>query len=410
MKKFLKLIPYLFFILIGWILSNTYHTFQKEKVIPEVGTIKVRKGRIQENIGLTTKVYEKEVRNILSSIEKGICEAIYIKVGDYVQKGQRLMELRKEELVNNLKKEEFNLEQAKEKEAKLADIPAHPEVLEKDEQIQRSEWNLSQQEKSLEDAKELYNKRAYAYRDVEKQDMEVKEARINLERLKREKEQLIKRLYDQKKELEIEISSLCNRISDLSSQIKDCVVFSPISGIVRKVGVEKNNKVEYGTLLLSIGDQSELIARGSLKESNFFAVKEGQRTKLLSEPLGKTFSGRVLRVIPATSSKEEKEAGWEVISSIDNPENLRIGMELSTQVIIKEREEETIVIPPEALYEEGSVLIIKDGRLKKKQVTLGEQTTDQIEVISGLKLGDRVVVQYPEQIEEGMRVRVKSEK
>ena len=406
-KIFLKLIPCLFFILLGWILSNGYNTFKKEKVIPEVTTISVGKGRIRENIGLTTKVSEKEVVNITSSIEKGIVERIYVKTGDFVQKGQKLIELRKEELVNTCKKEELNLEQAKEKQAQLADIPAHPEVLEKVAEIQKSEWNLKQAEKSLEDEKELFNKQAIAYRDVEKQDLEVREQVMNLERLLREKEQLLKKLCDQKKEADLEIPSLTQRISDLTEQIKNCVVVSPISGIVRKHAVEKNNKVEYGTLLLSIGDQSELIARGSLKESNFFLIKEGQKVELASDALGKVFSGRVLKVIPATASKEEKETGWEVIFSIENPEGLRIGMELSAQVIIKENETEAIVIPPEALYEEDAVLVVQDGRLKKKELYIGEQTTDQIEVIEGLKVGDRVVVQYPEEIKEGMRVREK---
>ncbi len=404
-RIFFKLIPALFFILLGWILSNAYHTLQREKIIPEVVSIEARKGRIRENIGLTTKVCEKETVNILSSIEKGIVEKIYIKSGDYVEKGQGLMELKKDELVNTLKREELNLEQAKEKQGQLADILTHPEVLEKNVEIERLKWNLNQAEKSLEDAKELYSKQAVAYREVEKQDLELREQRMNLERLLREKEQLIKKLNDQKKENQIEIPALAQRISDLSLQIKNCLVLSPITGIVRKVAVEKNNKVEYGTLLLSIGDQSELQSRGLLKENNFFLVKLGQKVEYTSDALGKVFSGRVLKVIPATSSKEETQTGWEVVSSIDNPESLRIGMELSAQIIIKEKEAENIVIPPEALYEEDTVLIVKDGRLTKKEISLGEQTTDQIEVLKGLKVGDKVVVQYPEEIKEGMRVK-----
>ena len=96
-RIFFKLIPALFFILLGWILSNAYHTLQREKIIPEVVSIEARKGRIRENIGLTTKVCEKETVNILSSIEKGIVEKIYIKSGDYVEKGQGLMELKKDQ-------------------------------------------------------------------------------------------------------------------------------------------------------------------------------------------------------------------------------------------------------------------------------------------------------------------------
>lgn len=233
---------------------------------------------------------------------------------------------------------------------------------------------------------------------------------MNLDRVIRETERLIKNLESQKKEIAVEIPTLCYRIADLKEQIKNCVVLSPICGVVRKVSVEKNKKVEYGTVLLSIGDQSELIAKGNLKESNFFLVKQGQKIELSSESLGKVFNGKVLKIIPAwTVSEGEKggEGGWEVIYSIENPVGLKIGMELSSDIIIKEREAAKVVIPPEALYEEDTVLVVENERVKKKKVKLGEATTDQIEVIDGLEPGERLVVQYSEEVKDGMRVKVK---
>ena len=268
-----------------------------------------------------------------------------------------MVELRRDELANTLKKEELNLEQARKKQERMMDIPKHTERIEKDEEKKKIEWNLAQAEQALEDNRDLYAKQAIACREVEKQGLEVKEARMNLNKVLRETEELTKKLYDQKKELEVDIPSLCQRIDDLKEQIKNCVVYSPISGIVRKTAIEKNQKVEYGTLLLSVGDQSSLIAKGSLKESNFFLVKTGQAVELNSEAFGKTFKGKVLKMIPAymVGSKEDKgdkDGGWEVICSILNPEGLSIGMELSCEIIIREKQANGIVIPPEALYEE----------------------------------------------------------
>lgn len=411
-KIFFKALSSLIFIIIGWVLCNTYHTLEKEKEIPEVIAVSVGKGNIRQKIGLTTKVQEKEVVNITCSIEKGIIEKVYVKIGDYVKKGQVLIELRKDELINTLKKEELNLKQARIKQALLMNILEHPEVIEKNEERKKIEWNLTQEEHALEDAKELLAKQAIAYREVEKQELAVKEARMNLNRIIRETERLIKNLESEKKEIDVEISAIRYRIVDLKEQIKNCVVLSPICGIVRSVDVEKNKKVEYGTKLLSISDESELIAKGNLKESNFFLVKPGQRVELSSESLGKVFNGKVLKIIPSwTVSKGEKgekdEGGWEVVCSIENPVGLKIGMELSAEIIIKEKASGNIVIPPEALYEEDTVLVVEKGRIKKKKVTLGEATADQIEVIDGLAVGERIVVQYPEEVKDGMRVKVK---
>ncbi len=414
-KIFSKALICLICIVIGWILSNFYRILQQEKEIPEVVVVEVGKGRIREKIGLTTKTGEKEVVNITSSIEKGRVDKVYVRCGDYATSGQILVELRRDELADTLKKEELNLEQTREKLLMLTNIQQHRDVIEKKDEKKKLEWNLTKSEERLQDNRELYAKQAIAYREVESQELEVKEARMNMDRVVRESEELIKKLQNQKKELEVDVPSLMHRIADVKEQIKNCVVYSPISGIVRKVAIEKNQKVEYGTILVSIGDQSELIARGSLKEANFFLVKMGQPVELNSEAYGKMFKGRILKIIPdyTVAGKEEKEggrsaaSGWEVVCSIENPEGLRIGMELSCEVIIKEKKTGGLLIPPEALYEEDCVLVVEKGRLKKKKIVIGEGTTDQIEVVSGLNANDRVVVQYPEEIKEGMRVRVK---
>lgn len=408
-KTLSKIFVSLVFFILGWIAANTYRTFQEQGEIPEVKTISVTEGRIRDKISLSTKVQEHRIVNITSAVEKGIVEKIYVQPGDCVEIGQKLIELRKEELTDTLKKENLNLEKAREKQALLKDILEYPDVIEKEEEQKKIERSLQRAKQKFQDKKELFAKQAIAYQEVEEQELEVKELEMNLSKVLREKKELNKMLEKEKKEIEVEIPSLEHRISELKDQLKNCVVFSLIKGLVRNVNVEKNKKVEYGSMLLSIGDQSQLIAKGNLKEANFFLVKVGQKTELGSDALGKRYTGRILRITPGFAAKETEgqkdDTGFEVISSIENPSGLVVGMELSGEIIIKEKQTSAIIIPPEALYEEESVLVVEKGRLKKKEVKLGEATTDQIEVLSGLKLGERIVVQYPEEIKEGMGVR-----
>jgi len=408
-KRLSRIFVSLVLFILGWIAANTYRTFQEQSEIPQVRTIQVTEGRIKDKISLTTKVQEHQIVHITSAVEKGIVEKIYVRPGDYVEIGQKLIELRKEELINNLKKEELNLEKAKEKQTLLKALSQYPEMIEKEEDEKKIKRNLLRARQKLQDKKELFAKQAIAYQEVEEQELEVKELEMNLSKIEREKEELIKKFEREKKDLEVEIPSLEHQNLELKEQIKNCVVVSPIKGVVRNVVVEKNKKVEYGSMLLSIADQSQLIAKGSLKETNFFLVKIGQKTEFSSDVLGKRYSGRILRIIPSFAKKETDEKrndeGFEVISSIDEPSGLVVGMSLSCDIIIKEKKTSAIVIPPEALYEEEAVLVVEKGRLKKKKVQLGETTIDQIEVRSGLKLGERVVVQYPEEIKEGMKVK-----
>ncbi len=403
----------LLLIIIGWLLGNLINSLKQEKTIPEVMTIEVRKEKITDKVSLTTKVAEKERINITSSVNERV-ESILVKPGDFVTRGQGLIKLRKEQLINTLKKEELNLETEKKKKEKLTDISSHPEILEKDEEIKRLKWDIKETEQMLEDANELYQRKAAPYRDVEKQETELKKLQLNLNKILREKEGSVKRLEDQRKELDISIPATIWQISELKKQIEGCRIVAPINGIVKKVNVEKNQKVEYGAVLLTISSAEDLVAKGSLKESNFFLVKPGQKVELGSEVLGKRYKGNVLKVITGSSGKEDKsgtkdtgseESGWEVITSIDTPQGLIPGMELACEIIIKEEKESSVIIPPEVLFEEDTVLVVEKGRIKKKRIKIGESTTEQIEVLEGIRAGDKVVVQYSEEIKEGMKVR-----
>ncbi len=398
----------LFFIAIGWILCNLYNTTKKEKNIPEVSVLDVKRQVMIETISLKTNVSEERIENITSSANSRV-NKILVKPGDYVEKGMLLLELYQDDLVNELKEAEVKLDKERYRLALLSNIPLHPDYISKNEEIQKLEGEAHQAQQELEDAKELYEKKASALREVEKQEQEVKRLKISLNKEKRERETLIKQLGDEREEKEAIIPTIVTKIRELNNQIKGCKVYSTINGCVKQISVRKNQKVEYGSLLLTVSTRDEIIAKGSLKEGNFFLVKDGQKTELASEVLGKRFSGRVLKVYQIQKDEKDKTGseGWEVISSINDPKWLVPGMELSCDIVIKENKKPSLVIPPEALYEEDSVMVVENGRLKKKSITIGESTTSQIEVISGLKEGERIVVQYDEELNEGMRVKVK---
>ncbi|MEW6102442.1 MAG: efflux RND transporter periplasmic adaptor subunit [bacterium] len=395
------------FIIIGWMLCSLYNTMKKKEEIPLVTTITVKRERLKEKISLSTKVSLKDIIN-LTSFANSFVEKIYVKQADVIEEGSLLIELKKDELLNSLRKEELNLEKQRKREAQLEDIPNHPEVIDKDEEIKRLEWEKKRAKDELEDAKSLYSKKAVAFREQEAKELEVKRQEISLNKAIREKDELLKRLIDEKKETNVNIKDSLLKIDELKKQLEGCRVISPISGVIKKINVEKNSKVEIGSILLSLASTDELVARGSLKETNFFLVKYGQKTELYSEALGKRFKGIVLKVTSAsTKEQKEEQEGWEMVSLIKDPSGLREGMELSCDIIIKEKEKESLVIPPEALYEEDSVLVVEKGKIRKKKIEVGESTTDSIEILSGLKQGEMVVIQYEEEIREGMRVKVK---
>lgn len=408
MRYIWKIVFSVFLIILGWILANLHNTMKQEKVIPDVVTVEVKKGRLQEKVNVLAKISEKEIINITSSVAFGIVGKIYVKEGDYVKDGQVLVELREAELINELKKEEFKLDCEIRKQTTLQDFLQHPQVIEKKEDIKRIQWDIKEMEKILNDSNELYAKGAIAYREIEKQELEKKRLEMNLKSRLSEQDELFKRLEEQKREVEVTIPAITYRINELKYQIKGCQIVSPVRGLVKKLKVDKNQKVEYGSSLLNIATTDELVGKGFLKESNFFLVKPGQKVVLVREELNKKYQGKVLTVLPVASIEKDisdKEVDFEIVCSIENPEGLVAGMKLPCEIIIEENNVESIIIPPEVLYEEDAVLVVENGIIKKKKIAIGKGTLDQIEVIEGLMVGEKVIVRYSEEIREGMKVK-----
>ncbi|MBU0701006.1 hypothetical protein KKE26_06915 [bacterium] len=86
-KIFYKLLSCLVCIIIGWILCNTNHQLNQQKEIHDVTTVEAGMDKIREKIGLSTKVQEKEVVNITSSVENGRVDRVFVRTGDFVTSG-----------------------------------------------------------------------------------------------------------------------------------------------------------------------------------------------------------------------------------------------------------------------------------------------------------------------------------
>ena len=93
---------------------------------------------------------------------------------------------------------------------------------------------------------------------------------------------------------------------------------------------------------------------------------------------------------------------------VDNPDLVlrpntfgEVSLEVNTH-------ENALVIPQKAVLENKYVFRIKDNnRVERVELTLGLQNSDQIEVVSGLKEGDLVVVEGNFGLEDGTEIEIK---
>jgi multidrug efflux pump subunit AcrA (membrane-fusion protein) len=82
---------------------------------------------------------------------------------------------------------------------------------------------------------------------------------------------------------------------------------------------------------------------------------------------------------------------------------------LSRPVKQEEEKPRTVVNPAAVVTNDGKskVFIVQEGKVKEVSVTLGPALGDMVEVLSGVKSGDRVVVKPPKRLKDGSRIKIR---
>ncbi len=169
-------------------------------------------------------------------------------------------------------------------------------------------------------------------------------------------------------------------------------VYAPSSGIVMKRDALPGKYVEPGVTLYEIADLSMVWISGDIYESEVADAKVGQSaTVTFAAYPGKAFHGRVAYVYPTLNTEARTVR---VRLELPNPE-LKLKPGMYGNVTLQTNVVRTLVIPKEAALNTGlRQLVFMDrgqGRYEPVPVKLGRKSQDSVEVMEGLKEGDRIV-------------------
>lgn len=187
---------------------------------------------------------------------------------------------------------------------------------------------------------------------------------------------------------------------------------APFGGVVLRVFEEHDRVVPAGTTLLEIGDPASLEIVADVLTRDAVAIRQG--TPMLvrvanQEPV----LARVVRVEPAAFTKLSplgvEEQRVNVVGAFDErPAALGDRFEVDVSIVIWEKEN-ALKVPVGALVrqEEGwRVYVVADNTVRLRAVEIGQRNASEAEVLTGLDVGERVVLHPDERLGEGSRIRV----
>lgn len=190
---------------------------------------------------------------------------------------------------------------------------------------------------------------------------------------------------------------------------------APFAGIVTMRYVDPGAFIPAATsgstaqtaAIVTLMDFNTVRAQVAVPELEAAFVRVGQPVRMITESLpGKTFAGTVSR---QSYALDEATRSVLVEADLPNPElTLRPGMYATIKVGV-EKHTDTLLIPSAALMTEksgASVFLVTDGKAKKTPVKPGFNDGAKVEILSGIKLEDRVILLGKQTLADGHPVKV----
>ena len=190
-------------------------------------------------------------------------------------------------------------------------------------------------------------------------------------------------------------------------ELTNATIRSPIDGVVLSRDVEIGSPVSSilnlgssATLVMVLGDISQVYVKGKVDEADIGLVRMGQPARIKVETFkDRQFDGRVTQIAPM-GVETDNVVNFEVRVSIDNSSGeLRANMTSNAEIVLEEHKG-TLIIPERAVIYDASRRTFaervqpasKTGR-ERVPITVGISNGTRTEVIKGLTAGDRVVLQ-----------------
>ena len=169
-------------------------------------------------------------------------------------------------------------------------------------------------------------------------------------------------------------------------------VYAPSSGIVLKREALPGKYVEPGTTLYEVADLSTVWISADIYESEVSAVKLDQPISVsFAAYPGEIFRGTMAYIHPSLNTEARTVR---VRFALPNP-GLKLKPGMYGNVTLQTDAVKALVVPKEAVLETGlRQLVFMDrgqGRYEQASVKLGRRSQDEVEVMEGLKEGDRIV-------------------
>jgi len=191
-------------------------------------------------------------------------------------------------------------------------------------------------------------------------------------------------------------------------QLEKMEVKAPFSGVVVDIPYLTNgNKIQSGTVVATLMDYNKLYMEIQLPEKNLAKIDVSQDVRILNYTLpDDTLWGRISQLSPAINKDTRNFKG---ILTVNNPDlRLRPGSYVKAEIITA-RKDSAIVVSKDIIVSRQrgkSVFIVEQNTARERTIKTGLENPEEVEVVSGLAVNDRIVTEGFETLGNRSKVKI----
>ena len=192
-------------------------------------------------------------------------------------------------------------------------------------------------------------------------------------------------------------------VQDLQRQVDDLNVRSPVDGQVGQLFIAPVATVAKDAQLLSVIDLTALEVEVKVPESFARDLAIGMTGEISGN--GSTWKGLVSAISPEVVNGE---VAARVRFEGSTPKELRQNQRLSVRILLEKRDNVLTVQRGSFVDESGGsyAYVVKDGIATKTPIRVGVSSIDKVEILQGLKEGDRIVISGTDSFKGAQRVAI----
>ena len=196
------------------------------------------------------------------------------------------------------------------------------------------------------------------------------------------------------------------RVTLARKALADTVVRAPFAGLVAQRLVSTGDYVTRGMKVAEVVRITPLRVELTVPEQFVASVVVGQPVSFAVDAFpGRMFEGKVRYVSPALRAEQR---ALTVEAAVPNGDaQLKPGM-FATALIQQNKKEPAVLVPAAAvrvISGTGRVFVVSGDRVEERVVATGQKVDPLVEVVTGLKAGERVATENVNQLVDGMKVR-----